>query len=176
MCLFNLLETENDFPQSVHNWAPSSSYSTCGWTFILHAASLHKPQVWELHAKSDVNVIPHIVHTELKHSFCLQQGTFEVAACGLSVTANSSSRWHSSPQLHCTQKFTHLSTRHLLLWGNILIFCHHFRSNVHHFGGLPSHNHQQMNDAVGKHCCWYTCTFLRAQSQRWLTPEGQCME
>jgi hypothetical protein len=44
-----------------------------------------------------VNVIPHAVHTELKHSFCLQQGTFEVAACGLSLTANSSSQWHSSP-------------------------------------------------------------------------------
>ena len=161
MCLFNLLGTENDFPQSVHNWVPSSSYSTCGWTFISHTAWLHKPQVRELHVGSDVNVIPHAVHTELMHSFCLQQGTFEVA-----VTANSSSWWHSSPTLHCAQKFIHLSTWHLVLWRNIMIFCHHFRSDVHYFGGLPSHNHQGMNDAVGKHCCWYTWTFLRDQSQR----------
>jgi len=147
MHLFNLLGAENDCPQSVHNSVPSSSYSTCGWTFIAHAASLHKPQVWELHIGSDVNVVPHAVHTELTHSFCLQQGACEVAACGLSVTANSSSWCHSSPALHCTQKFIHLSTWYLLLWRNTLIFCHHFKGDVHHFGGLPSHSRQGINDS-----------------------------
>jgi hypothetical protein len=33
-----------------------------------------------------------------------------------------------------------------------------------------------MKDTVGKHCCLYTCTFLRDHSQRQLTPERQCME